>query len=326
MNCRIILAALAAAISFPAFSADPPPETILVKRGGITVTAGDIYAYLDKLPEEQRIYNRGDVERITNAASTIYLFRVLASQARAQGMDKEPDYAARLKIMEETMLAQMYLARYEKSIVVPDYHDVAKEMYKANPDRYKVPATMRLRQIIVGNQGRTDEETRKRAEEARARILAGTPFDGALVREYSTDPRARFNDGLLEGPYNLVAPEIQAVARTIALNTLSDPIKTSSGYAIIRVEERVAPSVTPFKDVEDQLVASEEKKFKRTAMDEKLGTITNSKDIVIDTNAIASLVIETDRAKLQQMHEDKARDMAERKKELLEPAAKPVGK
>ncbi len=323
MKIQFHLAAAAVLLSFAASAAQPSPDTVLIQRGDVTVTAGDFYAYMEKYPDKERAYQRGDVERIQNALSSIYIFRTLAAEARAQGLDKDPEFLKRLQLSQETMLAQAYLGNFEKSMKVPDFTDVAREMYKANPERYKVPETIKLRQLVVLAAGRTDEETRKRVDEARAKLVAGTPFDGNLVREYTSDQRNRVNDGLIDGPYMLLKPEVAAVARTIPLNKLSDPIKTADGYTLIQVEERLPGHVTAFEKVKDGLVASEEQKYKRTEVDKKLGAITNSKDVVINTDQIAALVIEIDRAKLTEMHEERAREEAAQKKRLLKQADKP---
>jgi len=336
MSIRTVLAATAATLSLAAAAATPtppanpavlanpelPPDTILVKRGDVTVTAGDLYAYLEKMPEDQRFYFRGDVERITNAVSSIFIFRELAAEARAQGIDKDPQVQKRIQQSDELILGQTYLARFEKAIVPPDFKGVAQEMYKANPERYRVPDAARVRQLVVGSLGRTDEETRKRAEEARKRLLAGTPFDGNIVREFSTDPRARVNDGLMEGPYKLWPPEVAAVAKKIPLNTVSEPIKSSDGYHVIVVEERVPAHVVPFDKVERELIDTEQQKYRRARIDEKLGTITRSKDVVIYTDAIASLKTEPDRAKLSEMHQEQAREQNQEKERLIEQASK----
>ncbi|HLX22039.1 MAG TPA: peptidylprolyl isomerase [Usitatibacter sp.] len=323
MKIRIPFAALAALFSLAAVAAEPSPDTVLIQRGDIVVTAGDYYAYMEKIPEKERVYQRGDIERIQNSLSSIYIFRSLAAEARAQGIDKDPAFQKRVQLSTETLLAQAYLAGFEKTMQVPDFTDVAKEKYKASPERYKAQETIKLKQLIVLPMGRSDDETRKRIEEARARLAAGTPFDGNLVREYSSDQRNRVSDGVIDGPYALLKPEVAAVARTIPLNKLSDPIKISDGYALILVEERLPARTVPFEKVKDALIDGEERKFRRAEVDKKLGSITNSKDVVINTDQIAALVIETDRAKLQEMHEEKLREENKEKQRLLKQADKP---
>ncbi len=318
---RIPLAFFAATLSF-AVLGDPAPETVLVKRGDTTVTAGDFYAYMSQFPEERRDFFRGDVERIKGAVSSMYVNRFLAGEARDQGIDKDPEFQRRVRLIEESTLASMYLEKFQKDMKVPDFTAVAQEKYKASSERYTVPATVRLRQLLVSTQGRTDEEAQKRMAEVRGKLASGTLFNGAIVREYSNDPRARENLGIIDAPYSALPKEVAAVAKTIALHELSEPIKAGDGYWIIRVDERVPSHVTPFADVKDDLIASEEKKYRTAAIDRKLGSITNSKDVVIYTDEIAALRTEVNRAVLDQMHIDRAQKDAEEKKRLIEEASK----
>jgi parvulin-like peptidyl-prolyl isomerase len=295
---------------------------VLVKRGDIAVTAADFYAYVAQFPESQRSFFRGDLEKIKNAVSSMYVNRSLAADAVAQGLDKDPEFQHRMALTRESVLASIYLERFNKAITPPDFTAVALEKYKAAQERYTVVASVRLRQLMVGIQGRTDEEAQKRMAEVRSRLVGGELFNGAIVREYSNDPRARFTDGVFDGPYTNLPPEVAAVAKTIALSQLSEPIKTKDGYWIIRVDERLPSHVTPFDDVKDDLVASEEKKYRGAAIDRKLGSITNSKEVVVYTDEIAALQIQVDRKLLDQMHIDRGRKDAEEKKRLIEEASK----
>ena len=51
MHIKPLIAAVAATCAFCAAAAEPAPDTVLVKKGDITVTAGDFLAGLAKLPE-----------------------------------------------------------------------------------------------------------------------------------------------------------------------------------------------------------------------------------------------------------------------------------
>ena len=152
MNMKLLGAAAACWAALSSLAADPAPETVLVKRGDIEITAGDFYASLAKLPEDQRFTYRADVLRITSAVSSLYLSRVLAGEARAAGLDKDPEIQRRLRLAEEQLLTQAYLDRFEKSIKVPDYEPRAREIYKADPQRYRQPERVQFRHILVSSQ------------------------------------------------------------------------------------------------------------------------------------------------------------------------------
>jgi parvulin-like peptidyl-prolyl isomerase len=306
MRMNHALAVIAASALGAAFAAEPPPETVLVKRGDTTVTVGDFMASLARLPEEQRTSYRADVQRIVSSVSAIYLNRALTAEARAAGIDKEPEAQARIKLAEEQLLAQLYMERFEKGIKTPDYTARALEAYRADPARYAIPEKVRFRHILVSFQGRTREETRRRAEEARAKLLAKEPFL-RTAREYSNDPTLRGNDGVIgPAPYSILMPQLAEAAKKAPLDAVSDLIESSEGYHIIIVLDRRSGSVVAFEKAKKTLIEAEQAKFRKAAVDKKLAEITHSTDITLYTDDIAKLKTEVDREELRRMHEEEA--------------------
>src|SRR5437762_49672 len=83
---------------------------------------------------------------------------------------------------------------------------------RGDPDAYKVAEKVKLRHILVSFQGRTPEEARRRAEEARAKMLAKGPFY-PIVREYSNDPSVRASGGEIgPAPYSSLPTELAQAA------------------------------------------------------------------------------------------------------------------
>ena len=324
MRIHHFIGAAAAALSLCAGAADPAPDTVLVKRGDITVTAGDFLATLERIPENQRFSYRADVDRIASATSSIFVMRTLAGEARAQGIDKEPDVQRRLRLAEETILGQIVMERFEEAIVTPDFEARAREIYKAYPERFEIPAKFKLRQVVVSGQGRSDDEARRRAEEARTKLVAGEPF-GKVVREYSNDPSSRASDGQIAGPYNLLPDPVAAAARTVPLGQPSEPISTGRAYYVIVVDERVPSGTVPYEKAKVAVIEQEKTKFRKAALDEKLKSITASKEITIDTDAIASLKTEVDRDAMQKLHADEVQREKDEKARLIREAAKRAG-
>ncbi len=324
MRIHHFFGAAAAALSLCAGAADPAPDTVLVRKGDVTVTAGDFLATLTRIPENQRFSYRADVDRISSAVSSIFVMRTLAGEARAQGIDKEPDVQRRLRLAEETILGQMVLERFEKAIVTPDFEARAREIYKANPERFEVPARFRLHQVVVSAQGRSDDEARHLAEEARTKLLAGEPF-GNVVREYSADPSKRANDGIVGGTYNQLPEPVAAVARTLPLGQPSEPILADRGYYVIVVDERVPSGTVPYERAKVAVIEQEKTKFRKAALDEKLKSVTNSKEITIDTDAIASLKTEFDQDAMMKAHIEELQRQKDEKARLIREAAKPAG-
>jgi parvulin-like peptidyl-prolyl isomerase len=323
MRTQLICAAAAAILAISARAAEPAPETVLVQKGDTTVTAGDFIASVARLPEDQRFSYRADVQRITANVSSLFVARTLAGEARAAGIDKEPEIQRRLRLAEESLLAQVYMERFEKAIATPDFEARAREIYKSDAERFRVAEEVRLKHIVVSFQGRTEEETKRRAEEARAKLVAGENF-ARVAREYSNDPRFRNNEGTYTGSYKMFQAEVAAVARTIPLDQPSDLIRSSEGYHVIVVQERIPAQVISFEKAKGTLIAGEQAKYRKGIVEKKLAAITQSKDVVLYTDEIAALKTEVDRDLLSRLHKEKAQQDQEEKERLIREASKPT--
>jgi len=312
-----LFAAIALSTSFACAAAEPAPETVLVKRGDTSVSVGDFLASIARLPEDQRFSYRADVLRITSAVSALYTARVLANEARAAGLDKEPEVQRRMKLAEEQLLTQIYLERFEKSIKTPDYEPRAREVYKADPARFRDPERVQFKHILVSFQGRTPEEAKRRAEEAHAKLIAGENFT-RVAREYTNDPSFRSNDGVIgPAPYTALIRELGDAAKKAPVGKPSDLIRSSEGYHVIVVEERLPAAMVPFEKAKKTLIEADQAKFRKTVMEKKLSDITTSKDITIYTDELAALKTEVDRDMLRRLHEEESARQAVRKEELL---------
>jgi len=119
--------------------------------------------------------------------------------------------------------------------------DVKAEFDKA-PSDYNIVS---VRHILVGtadpNTGeekRTEEEALKRAEEVKAKLDAGGDW-AALAKEYSDDEGSKENGGLYEkAEAGGWVEEFKQAANTQAIGVIGEPVKTSFGYHVMKVESR----------------------------------------------------------------------------------------
>jgi len=306
----LYLAAAALALAgTTALAADLPLDTLLVKRDNTVITVEDFNAGLARLPKERRAEFRGTNDRIREMSSALYVARALAQRARAEGIDKEPEFRKRLQIEEEDLLANAYAERFEKSIKTPDFEPRAKELYAAEIERYRIPERVTFRYVMVDSAGRTRAEARKRADEARAKLVAKEGF-GAIVREYSNEPSARANGGEW-GPlgYPDAPAPIRDVLPKLKPGEVSDVIEVGDTFHIVALQERYRAKVVPFDEVKKDLIENEQVKYRRVVLDKMLGEITASKDVTIYTDNIAKLRVEVDAAAIQRMHQEAAEKM-----------------
>lgn len=152
-----------------------------------------------------------------------------------------------------------YMIRYytvlETELVNVTDEDVKKE-FEATKEDY---ITASVRHILIGFQDaegkeRSKEEALKIANEVIAKLNKGEDF-AKLAKEYSTDPGSKDNGGLYaDYPVNNWVQEFKEQAISLPLNKISEPVETSYGYHVMRVEKRTEKKLEDLADNEKDVI------------------------------------------------------------------------
>lgn len=90
----------------------------------------------------------------------------------------------------------------------------------------------------TGKETRTKEEALKRAKEVKDKLASGGDF-AALAKEYSEDPGSKDNGGTYaDAPLSQWVPEFKKAASELPIGQISDPVETTFGYHVMKVESR----------------------------------------------------------------------------------------
>jgi parvulin-like peptidyl-prolyl isomerase len=95
-----------------------------------------------------------------------------------------------------------------------------------------------------------DDEAAKKAAEVRARLAAGEDF--AKVAGETSAAASKANGGLI-GPIsvNEVSESIQQLVQSMKPGDITQPIRTTRGYQIFKLEALKQSAVQPFENVRD---------------------------------------------------------------------------
>ena len=136
-----------------------------------------------------------------------------------------------------------------------------RELYEANRSRYAYPEQVRAAHILVTIKDGNRDAALTRAEEVRAKALAGEDF-AKLAREYSDDPTVTKNGGELgffEAKMMDSAFSTAAFAMT-RKGEISAPVLSKFGYHVILFEDRRPAGVRTFEEVKPELMADQKSK------------------------------------------------------------------
>ncbi|WP_313640497.1 peptidylprolyl isomerase [Paenibacillus sp.] len=118
-----------------------------------------------------------------------------------------------------------------------------------------------LRHVLIGlkdanNKERTSEEALKIAKEVKAKLDGGADF-AAIAKAYSDDTGSKETGGeYKDKAVGTYVDEFKKAAQTLPLNTISDPVETSYGYHIIKVESRTDKTFNQLTDKQKEDIKS----------------------------------------------------------------------
>ena len=250
------------------------PNEVIAESARAKVTMADYEAEIDKLPPVSRAEFAANKLRLTQFLDTLYTSRVLAADARASGLDKDPLLARQIAIQVDRLLAAARYAQLEAAAgaqfdkSIDQYTPRAREIYAATRSKYAVPEQVRVAHILVKIKDGNADAALKRAGEARAKALAGADF-ATLAREYSDDPSVARNGGEL-GFFEMKTMDAAFAAAAFAMTKkgeLSQPVKSSFGYHIILFEDRRPAATKTFDEAKGEILSD----LRKRAVDDARG-------------------------------------------------------
>ncbi len=127
--------------------------------------------------------------------------------------------------------------------------------YRENPDKFTTPERLRVSLILLKVEPWSGGEAWQAAHDEAVRIIArirdGDDF-AALARLHSADGSAEEGGDLGYLHRGMLAPEAQDVVDELAAGEVSGPVQLLQGFAVFRLEERVAPKLNDFEQVAER--------------------------------------------------------------------------
>jgi peptidyl-prolyl cis-trans isomerase D len=147
------------------------------------------------------------------------------------------------------LLLDRELARQRVTVPPSD----VQRYYNDNIQQYSTPERVRASHILLNTGGKDEAVVRKQAEELLAKVKAGADF-AALAKQYSEDPASKDKGGDLDFfPRGQMVAEFEQSAFSLQPGQISDLVKTSYGFHIIKVVAREEGTTQPLETVRPQI-------------------------------------------------------------------------
>ena len=174
-------------------------------------------------------------------------------------------------------------------------------LYNDNKDSYRTPERVNVQHILLKTDPKdpkSDAKVKAKADDLVKQLRAGANFTD-MVKKYSEDPGSAAKGGEYDGVVRgQMVPEFEKAAFTLKIGEISDPVKTTYGYHILKVLAHEQAQLRPFNDQKAALEAEFKKEkvndlMQQTA-DKAQAALT--KDPLHPEKVAADLGIEYDKA------------------------------
>jgi peptidyl-prolyl cis-trans isomerase C len=263
-----------------------PADRVVIQVGDVKLTAGQIGQILDVFPEGQRAFvNSTGRPQFVEQVVRILL---LAEEGRRRKLNQTEAYRNQLTYTSEGILASLTDAEIKRQVAGDE--GLLRGYYEAHKSEYQ---QIHVRHILIRMQGSpvtllpgqkdlTDAEALAKAQEIRQKLVQGADF-ADLARTESNDVGSSTKGGDLGFlKHGQTVPSFEDAAFALPDGELSQPVKTSYGYHLIRVEER-----QPTKSFEE-LRAELEKNLANEATRKFVEGLKGQTKIVIDPDFTAA--------------------------------------
>ena len=276
-------------------------DPVLVENSTVTIRRSDFQRELERLPPDIRPGFSNSEKRINDLLRRMLIERTLAAHARAEKLETRPEHAARFAMEQERLYAELKVAEIESAAAAEfdakrgQWEARAREIYLVDRAKYGTPEQVSASHILFDTKSRTSDEARKLAAEALAKAKAGADFN-VLAREVSDDGSAKSNSGQL-GWFGFGEMDPAFAKAAFALTKtgeLSQPVQSSFGWHVIRLDGRRPAVQKPFEEVRESILAELKQKHVNDERETAVTKLRTDPTIRANREAIDALVTRVD--------------------------------
>jgi len=293
----VVVAALWMTTTASAADAVAAGDVVLAKNSVTQVTALEFEGELQRIPADMRGEFIASNKRVGDLLLQLLLRKTLALQAKADKLEQSPIEAARLRGEVDKFLAQLRLTSLEDAAAAEfdakrdSFMARANEFYTVDRQRYRAPEEVSASHILFDTKKHTSDEAKALAEAARARVVAGANFN-TVAKEVSEDPSAKENDGKL-GYFTRqrMDPAFSKVAFGLKqVGDVSEPVQSSFGWHVIRLDGRKEPRVKSFDEVKDEILETMRKRYVEEKREAAVSAVRNDPATSIEDPQVKATV------------------------------------
>jgi peptidyl-prolyl cis-trans isomerase C len=234
------------------------PDAVVLTIGNRKITRAQFELLLASLAQNGRpAATPADKRKVAEQFGDL---ETMAAEARKRMMDQSPETKEMLAVQADNVLANLLAKKITDEAKFTEldlraYYDAHKDEYEeAKGSHILIRFKGSALPLKPNEKDLTDAEALAKAQDIRAKILAGADF-ATLAKTESDDTGSATKGGDLGTfRHKQMVPPFDEAAFSLPVGQVSEPVKTQFGYHIIKISSRTAKTFEEAKpEIEKQL-------------------------------------------------------------------------
>ncbi|MBC8132400.1 MAG: peptidyl-prolyl cis-trans isomerase [Deltaproteobacteria bacterium] len=272
-------------------AAGSPGDSQPVARIDDTViTVGDVQDRINKMAP----FPRGryvSLEKKKDMLDNLIRVEVMAKEAEKRGYDQDPEV---VRVKKQQMISKFLQKEFESKLRVEDVPDAdVQKYYGEHPEEFNRPDEVRVSQIVLKDKAKAD----KVAAEARAADRNDPKVFRELVTKFSEDEDSKPRGGDLtafdKASTIYPKPLIDAAFAMKEVGDISAPIKSDTGFHVLRLTQKRPGFSRPLPEVKRQIQQRLFREMRTKALDTFVADLKKKYSVTIDEANLAKVAVDT---------------------------------
>jgi peptidyl-prolyl cis-trans isomerase C len=276
---KVFLGVLAIILLFACAKKEEKQASYLAKVGNSVITEADLEREIKNLPDFVQKMFEGPNGR-EKFLEELVKRELLYQEALKEGLDKDPAYQKKLEDFKKINLVGILLEKEIESKEKISDKEI-RDYYEKHKEDFAPVSQVRLSHIVVNTEGE--------AQKVLERLKKGEDF-AQLAKKISIDTVSAKKGGDL-GFFSRgdIPSEFRVVAARLKTGEISEPIKTKSGYEIVKVTDKKVGQVIEFDKVKNLISQNLLAEKQKESFDSYIEGLKKKYKVEINKEAVSKL-------------------------------------
>jgi hypothetical protein len=236
-------------------------EELVGKMGDVELHSTELKAILEAQPPDLRRQLATDPAALERLVRSELMRKAVLNEAKQKGWDKRQELQPLIERARDQVIVSSFVSNVAKPGDGYPSEEEIKQFYESNKAQLLAPAQFQLAQIFLpaaeGADKAKAEEARKKIGELSARMgKPGADF-AKLAKENSAHKESAEKGGELGWvSEEQMVPEIRRAVTGMNKGEVSPPVKSASGWHLIKLLDKRPATTRPLADIRSNLIVA----------------------------------------------------------------------